>query len=80
MSPPPSYDHPLNKVCCLKKALYGRGAWYSKFSGTLEKLDFSSSSYDSALFIKKSSYGIILLLLYVDDMLITGDDKVEIQT
>ena len=34
----------------------------------------SSSSYDSALFIKKSTQGVLLLLLYVDDLVITGDD------
>ncbi|GFZ05457.1 hypothetical protein Acr_17g0010290 [Actinidia rufa] len=38
------------------------------------RLGFSSSTYDSALFIKKSSKGTVLLLLYVDDMIITGDD------
>ncbi|KAF7131528.1 hypothetical protein RHSIM_Rhsim09G0201400 [Rhododendron simsii] len=35
---------------------------------------FSSSPYDSALFIWHSSQGITLLLLYVDDMIIAGDD------
>ncbi|GFZ02718.1 hypothetical protein Acr_15g0013260 [Actinidia rufa] len=38
------------------------------------RLGFSSSTYDSALFLKKSSKGTVLLLLYVDDMIITGDD------
>ncbi|KAL9262013.1 Retrovirus-related Pol polyprotein from transposon RE1-like protein [Drosera capensis] len=78
MKPPPSYDHPPNKVCQLQKALYGLKqaprAWYSKFHSTVGQLGFTTSSYDSALFIKKSSAGIILLLLYVEDMIITGDD------
>ena len=42
-------------------------------------MGFFASSYDSALFIKNSSSGIILLLLYVDDMVITGDDVSGIQ-
>ncbi|KAL9263823.1 Retrovirus-related Pol polyprotein from transposon RE1-like protein [Drosera capensis] len=59
MKPPPCYDHPPNKVCRLRKALYGLKqtprAWYAKFHSTLGQLGFTTSSYDSALFIKKSS-------------------------
>ena len=44
MSPPPDYDHHLNKVCRLKKAFYGLKqaprAWYSNFGGTLGKLAY----------------------------------------
>ncbi|KAL9259036.1 Retrovirus-related Pol polyprotein from transposon RE1-like protein [Drosera capensis] len=83
MKPPPGYDHPTNKVCRLRKALYALKqaprAWYGKFHSTLGQLGFTTSSYDSALFIKKSSAGIILLLLYVDDMIITGDNIYGIQ-
>ncbi|XP_028104727.1 uncharacterized protein LOC114303779, partial [Camellia sinensis] len=39
-----------------------------------QALGFSSSSYDFALFIRKSQHGIVLLLLYVDDMIFTSDD------
>ena len=35
---------------------------------------FSSCYTDTALFTRKSNAGIVILLLYVDDMLITGDD------
>ncbi|KAL9249579.1 Retrovirus-related Pol polyprotein from transposon RE1-like protein [Drosera capensis] len=83
MKPPPGYDNPPNKVCRLRKALYGLKqpprAWYAKFHSTLGQLGFTTSSYDSALFIKKSSTGIILLLLYIDDMIITGDNIYGIQ-
>ncbi|KAL9259408.1 Retrovirus-related Pol polyprotein from transposon RE2-like protein [Drosera capensis] len=51
MKPSPGYDHPLNKVCRLRKALYG----YAKFHSTLGQLGFTTSYYDSALFIKKFS-------------------------
>jgi hypothetical protein len=39
---------------------------------------YSISSYDSALFIRRIDRGFILLLLYVDDMLITSDDSIGI--
>ena len=35
---------------------------------------FSPSDHDPTLFIHLSSHGRTLLLLYVDDMVITGDD------
>ena len=33
-----------------------------------------ASYYDSALFLRRTDKGIILLLLYMDDMIITSDD------
>ena len=35
---------------------------------------FSASAHDPALFVHLSTRGRTLLLLYVDDMIITGDD------
>ena len=46
----------------------------AKFSSVITQQGFTPSSYDSALFIRHTSTGIILILLYVDDMIITGDD------
>lgn len=78
MRPPPGYDYPPNTVCQVRRALCGLKqaprAWFSKFSSTTCQFRFSSSSYDHALFIHRTNNGWILLLLYVDDMIITGDD------
>ena len=38
-----------------------------------------ASHYDSALFLRRNNKGTILLLMYVDDMIITGDDLSGIQ-
>jgi hypothetical protein len=39
---------------------------------------FSSSAHDPTLFVHTSSCGRTLLLLYVDDMIIIGDDPMYI--
>lgn len=44
----------------------------------MERLRFSSSRCDNALFVQRTSHGYILLLLYVDDMVITGDNHIGI--
>ncbi|KAK2999762.1 hypothetical protein RJ639_024294 [Escallonia herrerae] len=78
MQPPPGYHHPPHKVCRLHRALYGLKqaprAWFAKFSTSVCQFGFTSSPHDSALFIRKSKHGTILLLLYVDDTIINGDD------
>jgi len=40
----------------------------------ISSLGFVSSSHDSVLFIKCTDAGRIILSLYVDDMIITGND------
>ncbi|KAA0036637.1 putative mitochondrial protein [Cucumis melo var. makuwa] len=78
MKPPPDITPPPQKVCLLHHALYGLKqaprAWFATLSSTITQLGFTSSSHDSALFTRQTSTGIVLLLLYVDDMIITGDD------
>jgi len=78
MAPPPGISHDSGYVCKLKKTLYGlkqaSRAWFEKFSIVISSLGFVYSSHDSALFIKCTDAGRIILSLYVDDMIITGDD------
>ena len=83
MQPPPSLSIESNKVCHLRRALYGLKqaprAWFSKFSSTISHLGYMASHYDSALFLRRTDKCTILLLLYVGDMIITGDDLSGIQ-
>ncbi|KAM3302948.1 putative mitochondrial protein like [Capsicum chacoense] len=78
MTPPPGIDHQPGEVCRFRKALYGLKqaprAWFEKFSTVITSLGFVPSNHDSALFVRYTSAGRILLSLYVDDMIITGDD------
>ena len=78
MRPPLGYNHPPNKVCPLRRALYGLKQaprlLFSKFSSTICSFNFTHSLYDRALFIRHTDKGRILVLIYVDDMIITGDD------
>jgi hypothetical protein len=79
MQPPPRLSSPLNKVCHLRQALNGLKqapqAWFAKFSTTVSCFDYSISSYDATFFLIPMDRGIILLLLYVDDIIITRDDS-----
>ena len=83
MQPPPSLSIESNKVCHFRRALYGLKqaprAWFAKFSSTISHLGYTASHYDSALFLHRTDKGTILLFLYVDDMIITGDDLNGIQ-
>ncbi|XP_058189325.1 uncharacterized mitochondrial protein AtMg00810-like [Rhododendron vialii] len=64
-------------VCKLKKALYGLKqaprAWYSTFSSILLSSSFNCSHCDSSLFIHLTSSSLLLVLVYVDDILVTGN-------
>ena len=55
----------------LKKALYGLKqaprVWYGGIDGFLMSLGFTKSKVDSNLYYKVEDYGIMILLLYVDD-------------
>ena len=83
MQPPLGLSVESNRVCHLWRALYSLKqaprAWFAKFSSTISRLDYMASHYDSALFLCRTDKGTILLLLYMDDMIITGDDLSGIQ-
>ena len=72
-----------NKVCRLKKALYGLKqsprAWFGRFCRAMKGYGYTQSDSDHTMFFKKNQGKIAVLIIYVDDMIITGDDKIEIQ-
>ena len=66
-----------DKVYLLKKALYGLKqalrAWYNKSDEHLLNLGFAKSLSESTLYVKHNGAGILIILLYVDDLLVTGN-------
>ncbi|XP_071727199.1 secreted RxLR effector protein 161-like [Rutidosis leptorrhynchoides] len=65
-----------NHVCRLKKALYGLKqaprAWFQRLSSFLVSLGFTCSRADTSLFVFKKDSNILYLLVYVDDIILTG--------
>lgn len=70
-------------VCNLRKSLYGlRQApqnWFEKISSTLKNLDFVQSLSYYSLFTLTKASSITLVLVYVDDLLLAGNDIEEIK-
>ncbi|KAL0641392.1 hypothetical protein Bca4012_102577 [Brassica carinata] len=70
-------------VLRLKKAIYGLKqsprAWNRKLSTTLNGRGFRKSELDHTLFTLTGPSGSIVILVYVDDLIITGSDKAGIQ-
>ncbi|CAN1188688.1 Retrovirus-related Pol polyprotein from transposon TNT 1-94 [Linum perenne] len=85
MNLPPGIRKPRpDLVCKLRKALYGLKqsprAWFERFTNAVKKGGYYQCQTDHTLFVKHSSTGrMSILIVYVDDIIITGDDVEEIQ-
>ncbi|GJT55037.1 ribonuclease H-like domain-containing protein [Tanacetum coccineum] len=76
MRPPEGYFPSGNKVCKLKKSLYGLKhaprQWNAKLTSTLIENGFNQSKSDYSLFTKSDKGIFLALLVYADDIIITG--------
>ncbi|KAK8921141.1 hypothetical protein KSP39_PZI020747 [Platanthera zijinensis] len=84
MHQPPGFETTgESRVCLLRKSIYGLKqsprAWFKKFSKAVRDVGFKRSSTDFSLFTRHQSTGTVILLVYVDDILIAGDDTIGIQ-
>ncbi|PKU80445.1 Retrovirus-related Pol polyprotein from transposon TNT 1-94 [Dendrobium catenatum] len=68
----------LHHVCKLNKAIYGLKQaprqWYNTLTSFLISLGFAHSTADPSLLLYRKDHIQIFLLIYVDDILITGND------
>lgn len=81
LSQPPGFvdSEKPDYVWKLKKAIYGLKqaprAWFDKFSSFLLEFGFTCTFPDPSLFIYHRGSDVIYLLLYVDDMILTGNNN-----
>lgn len=66
-------------VCKLKKAFYGLkqapSVWFDRFSMFLFSRGFIASTAGPSLFVLKKNSDLVVLILYVDDILVTGSSS-----
>lgn len=72
-----------NHVCRLRKAMYrlkqAPRAWYVELQTFLLASGFTNSVSDTSLFILKHGKSLVYILVYVDDILVTGNRNKIIQ-
>ncbi|XP_016162156.1 uncharacterized protein LOC107604950 [Arachis ipaensis] len=73
-----------NSVCKLEKSLYGlRQAsrkWNLKLTKSLKSASFIKSESDHSLYTKLTTHGVTIIMVYIDDLVLTGDDLAKIES
>ncbi len=64
----------LNLVCKLKKTLYSLKkalrTWSDKIGQYFVTSGFQTSNVDFSLYVKNTDHGIVIIVIYVDDLII----------
>ena len=72
------------KACRLCKSLDGLKhspqAWFGKFIKVIESFGMQKSTLDHSIFFKRSESGVILIVVYVDALVVVGDDALDVQS
>ena len=83
MDPSPGFEQRFGtRVCKLKKSLFGLKqsprSWFEKFTRSVKKQSNDQAQTDHTMFIKHLEGGrVSVLIVYVDDIILTGDDLSE---
>eukprot|EP00253_Pinus_taeda_P009225 PITA_09225 len=76
MEQPHGFIQDSSLVCRLKKSLYGLKqaprAWYAKMDSFLLSQNFERCKFDLNVYMLRTHDSLLILVLYVDDLLITG--------
>ena len=69
----------FGKVCSLQKSLYGLKqnprTWFGRFNDVVLEFGMQKNNYAYLVFYRNSEANLILLVIYVDDIIITGNDS-----
>ena len=70
------------KVCRLRRSLYGLKqsprAWFDRFRRAVLEIGYQQSNADHTIFFQHNSGKVSILIVYVDDIILTGDNLSEI--
>ena len=73
-----------SKVCKLQKSIYGlkqsSGSWNIRFDKTIKEFGFSKNQDEACVYKKVSGSVVVFLVLYVDDILLIGNDVSVLQS
>ena len=73
-----------NKVCKLERSIYGlkqaSRSWNLCFHENVKEFGFSRSENESCVYVKASGSIVVFLVLYVDDILLIGNDIPTLQS
>ncbi|CAL0306555.1 unnamed protein product [Lupinus luteus] len=76
--PPGLNNSDLTLICKLHKSIYGlkqaSRKWHDKLTNTLLQIGFIKSFFDYSLFLKHTDIGFTTILVYVDDLILAGND------
>ncbi|KAE8731219.1 Detected protein of unknown function [Hibiscus syriacus] len=72
------------RVCKLKKSIYGLKqsprAWFERFTRAMKQHGYTQAQSDHIMFYKHNNGKIAILIVYVDDIVMTGDNTVELES
>ena len=80
MVQPQGFEDPnnVNKVCKLQRSIYGlkqaSRSWNKRFDEEIKNFGFIQSKEEPCIYKKVSGSSIVFLILYVDDILLIGND------
>ena len=79
MDLPPGFNNgSYGKVVKLRKSLYGLKqsprAWFERFMKAIKRQGYTQVQTDHTLFFKHKWGKVTILIVYIDDIIITGND------